>query len=182
MIPLLRYIAAFLTCFSCLNAGENNRSNKRTYTEQHDADDIENIVQYLSFYSLHPYVEDGREFFLFPVGRALEAIIVRIEQNNVSYYAEFIVNQKNTQMLYITKEPEEMISAILFKDIMTIAQCAPKIQVLPSPFHVYIEKEKIEDGNKIQKWTFFTKTKKEELLVVLTPDGVGGMYFSIVGM
>jgi hypothetical protein len=97
--------------------------------------------------------------------KAAFKIIRNIKNNNV-----------DVKLLYISNNT---ISSILFFDILSLAINQMKAYSLKNSLIFIDNVHDNVEGERSQKWTFFNENNKEDLIVVLTPDGKGGTFFKL---
>ena len=188
-----KMLLSILLCFGpiCGISAEQDHTSQNNFNSLSSEEKtvLNQIVSYLSQHSLSPFIRGGEfeythlNFMKDSYNNNTHALGI-LTQGDASCYALFSINKKwfwsefKTDLVYISTD--HPISPVLFADIAQLA--ASLLPKDPANFHVFIEKKEDPDlpnEFKLQKWTFFNQQESTELLVVLTEDDQGGMYFNI---
>jgi hypothetical protein len=174
---------------------DKNYLHESEWFENNKAIIANSISNYLSTLSLEPILEVGKyDYQLISLENILAKetnlkgsfstaiLIAEFTQKDKTFKAAFkiIRNIKNNnidvKLLYISNTT---ISSILFFDILSLAINQVKAYSLENSLIFIDNVHDNVEGERSQKWTFFNENNKEDLIVVLTPDGKGGTFFKL---
>lgn len=145
------------------------------------------IVSFLSTYHLPLFAEGESTYTLLGYEHHsfnTAYVFGKAAQDKIAYTTMFSVKRPwlwgdiETHLDYITTDAP--ISPTLFNDVVLGA--TPLLPKTLSDFHVLIQKlgeDHFPKKSTHQVWTFFNSEADIQLLVTLTEDGRGGMYFDV---